>query len=63
MPEKRVLVVEDERIVALDIKNRLESLDYEVCGIVHTGEDAVAQSGELSPTSAHGFMLKAWRTE
>ncbi len=49
MPEKRVLVVEDERIVALDIKNRLESLGYEVCGIVHTGEDAVAQSGELSP--------------
>ena len=49
MSDRKVLVVEDERIVALDIKNRLESLGYGICGIVHSGEEAVARANEYRP--------------
>jgi len=49
MPERKVLVVEDERIVALDIKNRLESLGYGITGIVHSGEDAVVHARDHRP--------------
>ncbi len=37
----RVLIVEDEGIVALDIQHRLEGLGYRVCGMVDTGEKAL----------------------
>ncbi len=37
----RVLVVEDENIVALDIQNRLEGLGYEVVGVASSGERAI----------------------
>lgn len=41
MAKSRILVVEDEAIVAMGIKQKLEELDYEVVDIVFTGEDAV----------------------
>ena len=34
----RILVVEDEMIVAEDLRRTLGQLGYEVCGIVATGE-------------------------
>lgn len=37
-----ILVVEDEAIVALDLKTRLEELGYDVVGIADNADDAVA---------------------
>ena len=37
----KIMVVEDESIVAFDLKQRLESLGYEVVDIVSTGADAI----------------------
>ncbi|HKR11428.1 MAG TPA: EAL domain-containing protein [Pyrinomonadaceae bacterium] len=45
----RILVVEDESIVALDIQDRLESLGYEVPITVASGEKAIEQAGVLRP--------------
>ena len=45
----KVLVVEDEGVVALDITQELESAGYSVVGHVISGEAAVAKSGELRP--------------
>ncbi len=46
---KRIMVVEDESIVALDIRNRLNILGYEVAGVFATGEEAVDKAGEVNP--------------
>ncbi len=45
----RILVVEDESIVALDIQERLESLGYDVPTPVGSGEKAIVQAGSLRP--------------
>lgn len=45
----RILVVEDERIVARDIEATLQQLGYEVVGTVGTGEAAVDAVDELRP--------------
>lgn len=45
----RILVVEDERIIALNLKENLEALGYGVVGIAASGEKAVTQAGELHP--------------
>ncbi|TAL31014.1 MAG: PAS domain S-box protein [Spirochaetes bacterium] len=47
--KKLVLVVEDEAVVALDIKNRMERMGYQVPEPVSTGEDAVRCADELRP--------------
>ncbi len=49
MTQTRILVVEDECIVALDIKERLESLGYDVPTTVAAGEKAIEQAGLLRP--------------
>ncbi|MCC7559044.1 MAG: response regulator [Methanobacterium sp.] len=43
------MLVEDEIIVAADVKNRLENMGYEVLGIFDTGEEAIEKAGELKP--------------
>jgi PAS domain S-box-containing protein len=50
-PEKQptVLIVEDERIVALDIKSRLTQLGYDVVGVESSGEDAIAAVAARRP--------------
>jgi diguanylate cyclase (GGDEF)-like protein/PAS domain S-box-containing protein len=45
----RILVVEDENIVAMDIQDRLESLGYDVPITVATGERAVEKAETLRP--------------
>ena len=47
MPNARILVVEDEAIVALDITERLEAMNYAVAAVVATGEQAIAECGAL----------------
>lgn len=49
MTQARILVVEDESIVAADIQDRLESMGYEVPTTVASGEKAVEQAGALRP--------------
>ena len=41
MSKTKILVVEDESIVAMDIKQRAEGLGYEVIGITPSGEEAL----------------------
>ena len=45
----KILICEDEHIVALDIKRHLERFGYEVCGTWATGEDAVMACGLSEP--------------
>ena len=49
MPREKILIVEDERVVAMDIQNRLKDLGYFVCGSASSGEDAVKKTSELQP--------------
>lgn len=49
MPDTSIMLVEDEIIVAADVKNRLENMGYEVLGIFDTGEEAIEKAGELRP--------------
>ena len=44
-----ILVVEDEPVVALDLRTRLTRMGYIVVETVARGEDAVALAGTLSP--------------
>ncbi|MBI5458519.1 MAG: response regulator [Methanobacterium sp.] len=44
------MLVEDEIIVAADVKNRLENMGYSVLGIFDTGEEAIQKAGELKPS-------------
>ncbi len=44
MTGKRILVVEDQAVTALDEDETLRKLGYEVAGIVFTGEDAVRRA-------------------
>ncbi len=49
MEKKRILVVEDEAITALDLEEALVRLGYEVVGSASTGEDAVAKAKDKKP--------------
>jgi len=49
MTQATILVVEDEAIVAQEIKSRLEKAGYSVCGVAHEGERAVAEAEHLNP--------------
>lgn len=45
----RVMIVDDEILVAEDLKERLSSLGYEVTAVVGTGADAVTKAQETTP--------------
>jgi FOG: CheY-like receiver len=44
MAEGRILIVEDEYIVAMGIKRMLKSLGYTVTGVALSGEDAISKA-------------------
>lgn len=46
---KSILIVEDESIIALNLKYDLEDLGYEVIDIVDTGDDAIDKAVEYRP--------------
>ena len=48
-PPVRVLIVEDEVIIAMEIQLRLENAGFEVCGIAATGEKAILAAREKTP--------------
>jgi len=41
MEKPRILVVEDEFIVAFELRTALEEMGYSVCGVVSSGEEAI----------------------
>ncbi len=45
----RILVVEDQKIVALELKNRLIRLGYEISAVVASAEEAVQVAARLRP--------------
>jgi PAS domain S-box-containing protein len=47
--QTKILIVEDEGIVAMDIKNRLLSLGYAVPAVVFSGEEAIEKAAETQP--------------
>lgn len=49
MPKHSILIVEDNAITALDIKDQLELLGYEVSGIALSGESALEMVDEHHP--------------
>ena len=49
MTDARILVVEDEGIVALDIQNKLRAMGYEVPKIVSSARDAVESAHAILP--------------
>jgi len=46
MGGKRIFIVEDERIVALDLQDRLARLGHKIVGNVASGDEALEQIGE-----------------
>lgn len=49
MSNAKILIVEDESIVAKDIQNRLKRLGYNVPNFVSSGEEAVNKAAETCP--------------
>ena len=49
MNNERILIVEDEKIIAIDLQRRLERFGYSVVGMAGEGEAAVSLALELSP--------------
>ena len=49
MIKSRILIVEDQGIVAWDIRNCLESLGHSVCGTAASGEEAIRLTAQLQP--------------
>ncbi len=41
MKKARILIVEDEAIIAMELESQLQSLGYEVTSIVDTTENAI----------------------
>ena len=45
----KILIVEDEIIIAIDLKMQLENLGYYVLDIAVNGKDAINKTGENNP--------------
>lgn len=49
MPPTRLLIVEDEHLIAYDLRESLERFGYEIVAVADTGIDAMCQSERLLP--------------
>ncbi len=49
MDSERILIVEDEKIIALDLQRRLERFGYSICDTAAEGEEAVRKAREHRP--------------
>ena len=47
--ETRVLIVEDEQLVAADLEHKLQSLGYKVVGCAASGQEALSMAAEQHP--------------
>ncbi len=48
-PKSRILIVEDEAVIAYGLRNALTKLEYTVVGLVAAGEDALPKVEETCP--------------
>ena len=46
---KRIMVVDDSRLVRVQLGDVLEGTDYEIAAYCRSGEDAIAQDDEVNP--------------
>ncbi len=46
---RRIMIVEDERIVAMDLSAMLRRLGYDVCAVTASGEEALRLAPEVMP--------------
>lgn len=44
-----ILIVEDENIIAMDIRFMLENLGYKISGVVSSGEDSIKKAYNMLP--------------
>ena len=49
MDKTKILIVDDEILIALEIKAQLEKLDYDIVGIASNGNEAVQETIEKNP--------------
>src|SRR4030042_6162392 len=49
MKPKKIFIVEDSRIVALELKKILDGLGYAVVGMAGSGEEAISKCRETVP--------------
>ncbi len=49
MKEKKIFIIEDDRLTALDLRNTLRRIGYQVLDPVASGAEAVAKVKELTP--------------
>ena len=49
MANAKILVVEDEGIVSIDIRNMLKNLEYTIAGVAFLGEEAVQKAESTQP--------------
>lgn len=45
----RILIVEDDQIIAADLRLKIERLGHEVVGIATAGEEAIRMADQLNP--------------
>jgi len=46
---RKILIVEDENIIALDIRSMLEDLGYMVSDVVSSGEESIERASKIRP--------------
>ncbi len=49
MANSRILITEDEGIVALDLQSTLEGMGYSVVAVTSSGEEAIKEAEETQP--------------
>lgn len=49
MIKARILIAEDEAIIAEEMRRRLEKLDYGISGVVFSGKEAIDNAREMHP--------------
>lgn len=54
MKKARILIVEDEAIIAMGIERQLQSLGYEVTSMADTGEKAIKKAETAMDADPHG---------
>lgn len=45
----RILIVEDEQIIAADLRNKLVTMGHDVVGMAIAGDEAIAMASDLKP--------------
>jgi len=49
MEKTRILIVEDEGLIARDIENMVRNAGYEICGVASSGEESIAMADDTQP--------------